>query len=130
MAHIQDRPLSPHLQIWRWHVTMLASIAHRASGVAMYVGVLGLAKWLVLAAIGGELFALYDSILRGPVGQVAIYLIVAAFGYHLCNGLRHLFWDIGKGFTPAFANMTAWAALAIGAVGAPLALFVFLSATP
>jgi succinate dehydrogenase / fumarate reductase cytochrome b subunit len=130
MAHVQERPLSPHLQVWRWHITMLASIAHRASGIAMYVGVLGLAKWLVLAALGGAWFALYDSILRGPIGQVAIYLAVAAFGYHLCNGLRHLFWDVGKGFEPKFANMTAWAALAIGAIGAPLALFLFMSAKP
>ncbi len=109
---------------------MLASIAHRASGVALYVGVLGLAKWLVLAAIGGDLFALYDSILRGPVGQIGIYLVVAAFGYHLCNGLRHLFWDVGQGFKPKVANLTAWAALLIGAVGAPLALYVFMSAAP
>ncbi|MES1204123.1 MAG: succinate dehydrogenase, cytochrome b556 subunit [Pseudomonadota bacterium] len=127
MAHVQDRPLSPHLQIWRWHVTMLASIAHRASGVAMYVGVLGLAGWLLALALGGDLFVTVDTLVRSLLGQVALYTLVAAFGYHLCNGLRHLFWDFGAGFKPAFASMTAWAALAVGVIGAPLALFLLLN---
>jgi succinate dehydrogenase / fumarate reductase, cytochrome b subunit len=124
MAHVQDRPLSPHLQIWRWHVTMLASIAHRASGVAMYAGVIGISVWLLALAHGGEPLAAINTLLASLPGRVGLYVLVAAFGYHLCNGLRHLFWDAGKGFKPATANLTAWLALALGVIGAPLAVYV------
>jgi succinate dehydrogenase / fumarate reductase cytochrome b subunit len=124
MAHVKERPLSPHLQIWRWHVTMLASIAHRASGVAMYAGVLGLAIWLVALSEGGGLLALVNVLLASPIGRVGLYVLIAAFGYHLSNGLRHLFWDVGKGFKPATANLTAWMALALGVIGAPLAVYL------
>ena len=127
MAHGQDRPLSPHLQIWRWHVTMLASIAHRASGVALYLGALGLAIWLLALALDGAAFAAIDALVRSLTGQIALYALVAAFGYHLCNGLRHLFFDVGLGFKPATANKTAWVALALGVIGAPLALFALLN---
>ncbi len=124
MAHVHDRPLSPHLQIWRWHVTMLASIAHRASGVALYAGVIGIAIWLLALAHGGEALAAINTLLASLPGMVGLYVLIAAFGYHLCNGLRHLFWDAGKGFKPATANLTAWLALAAGVIGAPVAVYV------
>lgn len=130
MAHIPDRPLSPHLTAWRWHVTMFASIAHRISGVALYVGALGLAVWLTMLASGGETFAAADEFLRTPLGQIGLYALVAAFGYHLLNGIRHLFWDIGMGFKPTTANQTAWGALFVGAIGVPLALYMLLAAAP
>jgi succinate dehydrogenase / fumarate reductase, cytochrome b subunit len=96
----EDRPLSPHLQIWRWHVTMASSILHRFSGVALYLAAIGLAFWLAAAALGPEVYAPVDAILSSAWGQAGLYLIAAALAYHLANGIRHLVFDTGMGLTP------------------------------
>ncbi|HRO04515.1 MAG TPA: succinate dehydrogenase, cytochrome b556 subunit, partial [Terricaulis sp.] len=81
-----ERPVSPHLQVWRWHVTMLTSILHRFTGVALYGAALGLALWLMAAAAGPEIFGPLAELLHTPLGQIALYLIVAAAAFHLANG--------------------------------------------
>jgi succinate dehydrogenase / fumarate reductase cytochrome b subunit len=65
-----DRPTSPHLQVWRWHITMAASILHRATGVALYVGALILAGWAVALARGPGAFSVYRLLLASPLGQL------------------------------------------------------------
>jgi len=115
-----DRPMSPHLQVWRWHVTMATSILHRATGIALYVGVLLLAGWVVALASGAEAFDTYRALLGSPLGLVVLFGLTVAFLYHLANGVRHLFWDAGKGFEPKTADMTGWAAIAFGVVAAVL----------
>jgi succinate dehydrogenase / fumarate reductase cytochrome b subunit len=110
--------MSPHLQIWRWHVTMAASIATRASGVALYVGLLIVAGWALALALGASAYAGYMSVLASPIGLLVLFGITVSIFYHLAAGLRHLAFDSGKGFLPATANATAWAAFAFGIVAA------------
>lgn len=115
-----DRPMSPHLQVWRWHVTMATSILHRATGVALYVGVLILAGWVIALAAGASAFEAYGALLASPIGLVVLFGLTVAFLYHLANGVRHLFWDGGKGFEPRTADMTGWAVIVFGVVAAVL----------
>jgi len=102
------RPLSPHLQVWRWHATMASSIAHRASGVANYTGAVLIAVWIALVAAGPEAYAPVEALMAGP-GAILVKLILIGFtlslSYHLLNGLRHLAWDMGVGFDPAGSNV-------------------------
>ena len=108
------RPMSPHLQVWRWHVTMAASIATRATGVALYVGLLIVVGWALALAAGPEAYATYAGVLGSPLGLVVLFGLTVSIFYHLAAGVRHLFWDSGKGFLPQTANTTAWAAFICG----------------
>ena len=76
----ENRPIAPHLSVWRWHVTMATSILHRLTGVGLYGAAIGLAIWLIAAAAGPETYAIVDTILSAWYGQVALYLIVALPG--------------------------------------------------
>jgi len=116
----QDRPMSPHVQVWRWHVTMFTSIFHRATGVALYVGALILAGWAIALAAGPDAFSAYHAALGSPLGLLVLFGLTVSFLYHLANGVRHLVWDVGKGFEPKTADMTGWAAIAFGFVAAVL----------
>ncbi len=113
-------PLSPHLQIWRWHITMAASIATRASGVALYVGVLIVAGLAAALAAGPEAYGVYTGLLGSPIGLIVLFGLTVSIFYHLAAGLRHLVFDSGKGFLPATANATAWASFAFAAVASVL----------
>ena len=121
-----NRPVSPHLQVWRWHVTMLSSILHRVSGMALYGAMLLLAMWLLAVAAGPEVYAPIEALLKSGFGQLSLYAVVAAFAYHLANGVRHLVFDAGAGLKPADAETSAWAAI-LFAVAAPLGLWALLS---
>ncbi len=116
------RPMSPHLQVWRWHVTMLASILTRATGIALYVGALILAGWALSLVLGRDAYGSYMAYLTSPLGLLVLFGLTASVFYHLAAGLRHLAWDIGVGFLPRTANATAVAAMAFG-VAAALATF-------
>jgi succinate dehydrogenase / fumarate reductase, cytochrome b subunit len=112
------RPLSPHLQVWRWHVTMATSIFHRASGVALYIGAMLLAGWLAALAAGAEAYDGYMAVLQSPLGLLVLFGITAAACYHLANGIRHLVWDAGKGFSPKTSTASGWATIIAGGIGA------------
>jgi succinate dehydrogenase / fumarate reductase cytochrome b subunit len=114
------KPLSPHLQVWRWHVTMAASIATRATGVALYVGVLIVAVGAATLAAGPDAYGVYIGLLGSPLGLLVLFGLTVSIFYHLAAGLRHLVFDSGKGFLPATANATAWAAFAFAAVASVL----------
>jgi succinate dehydrogenase / fumarate reductase cytochrome b subunit len=92
------RPLSPHLGVYRWQLHMILSILHRATGVALSAGAPLLVLWLWTAAYSPECFAAITGFLKSPFGLVLLFCWSFAFYLHLCNGVRHLFWDIGKGF--------------------------------
>lgn len=111
------RPLSPHLGVWRWHVTMATSIFHRASGVALYIGAMILTGWIAALASGPEGYDGYMAVLQSPLGLLVLFGITAAACYHLANGIRHLVWDAGKGFAPKTSNASGWATIICGAVG-------------
>ncbi len=119
------RPLSPHLQIWRWHVTMATSIFHRATGVALYATTALLVAWLVSLASGPEVYAPVEAFLQGALGQAALFAALVALAYHLANGVRHLAWDTGAHLNPKAAGVSAWLAIAF-AIAAPTALFAYL----
>ena len=94
-----ERPLSPHLQIYKWPLTMATSILHRATGIALAVGTVFLVWWLVAAAIGRAGLRASAMVLRLVARNRASCSAGAfRFFYHLCNGIRHLVWDAGYGF--------------------------------
>ncbi len=96
--------MSPHLSVWRWHITMASSIANRATGVALYVGALIAAAWAVSLASGPEAYAGFKAVLGSPLGLVVMFGLTLSFFYHLANGVRHLVWDAGHGFDVKSAN--------------------------
>jgi len=110
------RPLSPHLSIYRWPVTMVLSICHRASGVAMSVGLLAYAAWLMAASGEANSYDKVTAVLGSLPGRILLIAWSAAFFLHLANGIRHLAWDLGFGFEPGRANATGWSAVAIAAL--------------
>ncbi|MDR3506598.1 MAG: succinate dehydrogenase, cytochrome b556 subunit [Caulobacteraceae bacterium] len=112
------RPLSPHMQVWRWHITMLGSILHRATGVALYGGAVILAGWVASLAAGPDVFGAYKAILGSILGKLVLFGLTFSIFFHLANGLRHLAWDAGKGFEPRTADMTGAAAIAFAAAAA------------
>lgn len=93
-----DRPLSPHLQVYRLQITSALSISHRITGFILSAGLFILVAVLYALAFDPELFRWSTGLAKTTLGQVALYLWAFCLYYHLCNGIRHLFWDIGKGF--------------------------------
>ncbi len=92
------RPLSPHIQIYRWTLTMVLSILHRATGVALYAGTVLLAGWLLAAASGEEAYAVVQSISTAWYGRLVLFGYSWALFHHMFGGLRHFIWDTGRGF--------------------------------
>ncbi len=111
-----SRPLSPHLQIYRLPLLALLSISHRITGSALVVGTLVLTWWLVAAATGPEAFAQASAVLGSIPGQILLFGWTAALFYHLVNGLRHVWWDIGRGLELHQAYMSGWLTLAAAAL--------------
>lgn len=103
-----ERPLSPHLSIYRWPITMTLSILHRATGVAMAVGFLVLAAWLVSAASGDAEYARFMATMSTLAGRLLLIGWSFAFFYHLMNGIRHFVWDTGRGLEKRQATRSAW----------------------
>ncbi len=106
------RPLSPHLQVYRWYLTMALSIAHRASGVALACGLVLLTWWLLALASGEEAFATVEWWKDSVLGVLVLFGYTFVLTFHLGNGIRHLVWDMGFGFDPEFARLSGLAVLA------------------
>lgn len=104
---VDKRPLSPHLQIWRFTPTMAASITHRGTGVALYVGNILLALWALSLVVSPALFAPFSALIASPVGTVIFFLYAWALIFHLIGGLRYLYYDRGRGMAPKTATMMA-----------------------
>lgn len=115
-SKLRPRPMSPYVSVWRWHVTMAASILHRVTGVGLYVAALLVAGWALSLAAGPGAYDQFRLILGSPLGKLVLIGITFSLFYHLGNGVRHLVWDFGSGFQPKTADMTAWAALAFAAI--------------
>jgi succinate dehydrogenase / fumarate reductase cytochrome b subunit len=103
---LKPRPLSPHLQIYRWPVTMGTSILHRVTGVGLALGTLILAWWLVAAAMGADAYAVFESAAFHWFGRFVLFGFTVSLVYHALNGIRHLFWDMGYGYAVPTANKT------------------------
>ncbi len=107
-----ERPMSPHTSIWRWHVTMAASILTRLSGVGLYAGFLLGAVWAVSLASGEAAYARFEAVVGSPFGLLVLFLLTIGVWYHTAAGVRHLVFDAGRGYHPTTANQTAWAVIA------------------
>lgn len=110
------RPLSPHLQVYRPQLTSVLSIVHRLSGVALGVGTLLLVYWLAAAAAGPDAFESAQSFVGSFFGQLLLFGWTVALYYHLCNGIRHLVWDIGFGFELDDVYRSGWTVVVVTAV--------------
>jgi succinate dehydrogenase / fumarate reductase cytochrome b subunit len=114
-----QQPLSPHLGIYRWQLTMTLSILHRITGVGLAVGAVLLVSWFGSAADGVAAFAKFQGFLGSPVGLIMLFGCSVALFYHLCNGIRHLWWDTGRGlelksvYASGYAVLVATAALTV-----------------
>lgn len=94
----QARPLSPHIQIYKWQITSVLSILHRFTGIALCGGLVGFITWVYLLSLGASDYVYGMFLLRSPLGQFFLWSILFSFNYHFLNGLRHLAWDMGFGF--------------------------------
>jgi succinate dehydrogenase / fumarate reductase cytochrome b subunit len=90
-----ERPLSPHLSIYRPVLTMVMSILHRIAGIALYFGTLLLVWWLVAAAWSAEAFATVQGFMGSPLGHLILVGYTWTLMHHLLGGIRHFLWDFG-----------------------------------
>ncbi|MBC7282421.1 succinate dehydrogenase, cytochrome b556 subunit [Hoeflea sp.] len=108
----QNRPLSPHLSIYKQYPTMVMSILHRLTGMALYAGTLLVAWWLVAAASGPDYFDWVNGILGSFLGRMVLFGYTWALLHHLLGGIRHFIWDTGHGLDPQTSTKMAWATIA------------------
>jgi succinate dehydrogenase / fumarate reductase cytochrome b subunit len=120
-----NRPLSPHLEVYRPQWTMVLSITHRITGVALTLGAVLVVWWLLAAATGPEAFALADGVLTSIPGTLALLGSAWALCYHAANGVRHLVWDMGYGFELGTAERSGYAVVAASVV---LTLLIVIAA--
>ena len=106
-----SRPISPHIGIYKKQITSVLSILHRLTGVALYVETLLLIVFLLVVAYSPLSYETLHGYLASPIGQIALFGWTFAFFFHLLNGIRHLFWGMGKGFAIPTVNKTGWLAI-------------------
>ena len=100
------QPLSPHLSVYRWQITNTLSILHRLSGLVLFLAAFDFAIWLGSIALGGDAYAGVSRIFSTNILLIIWALVSLSFFYHLLNGIRHLLWDIGKGFEASHVKFT------------------------
>ncbi len=125
MSH--PRPLSPHLQVYRFQSQMMLSITHRISGVALCAGALALLYWVLALASGPERYAQAVGLFGSTPGLILQMIFSLALFYHLANGIRHLFWDAGRGYQIDFALKTGWVVVAAALLMTAILWFLILS---
>ena len=104
----RERPLSPHLQVYRPQITSVMSILHRVTGGALAVGTLLLVYWLVAIAGGPDTYDAAQAVVGSIIGRLLLLAWSWALFYHLANGIRHLLWDAGKGFELRTVSIGGW----------------------
>jgi len=102
----KKQPLSPHLSIYRWQITSTLSILHRLSGLVLFLAAFDFAIWLGSIALGGDTYVGVRSFFSTNILVVIWVLVSLSFFYHFLNGIRHLLWDIGKGFEESQVKLT------------------------
>jgi len=109
--HTSNRPLSPHLQIYRPVISMVMSIFHRITGTMLYLGMIVLAWWLIAAASGPDYFAVAMDWIGSPIGYLILLGLSWAVFHHALGGLRHFLWDTGRGFAIPTVLGLSWATI-------------------
>lgn len=123
LGAVDARPMSPHLGIWRWHITMWGSILHRATGVILHLAAFVIAVWWAVAlASGPGPYADFLAVAGSWFGRLVFFGLALSFFYHLANGVRHLVWDSGRGVEVRWANQSG-AAVMIFAAAATAVVF-------
>ena len=107
----RPRPLSPHLSIYMFTLTMAMSIAHRITGGALYVGVLLLAWFLIAASADAAAFGAFSAFIQSIIGRLVLFGFTWALFHHLIGGIRHLIWDAGYGMDAPLRDQLAWATM-------------------
>ena len=105
----RPRPLSPHLQVYRPQISSVLSILHRATGIALCLGMVVVGWWLIAAASGPDAYARFHNCADSLIGRIVLLGWAFALFYHTLAGIRHLFWDAGHGFSIAATNRSGWA---------------------
>jgi len=118
-----ERPLSPHIFIYKPTLTMMMSIAHRITGAALYFGTLLLAWWLLAAATGPNAYAGIGAFMSSVVGRLLLFGYTWALMHHMLGGIRHLIWDTGRGFGPAEREWLAVATL-VGSISLTILIWI------
>lgn len=122
-----DRPLSPHLQVYRPQLTSVLSILHRGTGIALTVGALYLAVWVICASASSpKAYATFQSFNMSILGRIVLGGWLFSAFYHLCNGIRHLFWDAGYGFELKDAYRSGWIVVAVSLIATAVSWIVGL----
>jgi succinate dehydrogenase / fumarate reductase cytochrome b subunit len=120
-----NRPLSPHLQVYRPQLTSLLSVTHRGTGVLLSLGIPFIVYWLWALAAGPEAYSTALGLFGSLIGRLLLLGWSFSFIYHLCNGIRHLFWDAGMGLELEDAYRSGWAVVGASFV---LTLAVWIAA--
>lgn len=110
------RPMSPHLQIWRWHPTMLSSILHRASGIILFVAILKICIFLAVLSGGPKTFTDWSGLVYSPLGAFSFFAVTGLISFHWLNGIKYLIWDSGKLMNPKTANVISVAIIALATI--------------
>jgi len=101
-----NSPLSPHLQIYRWHISSLLSITHRISGVINFLALILIFFWLIFLSLGENNYQSFLLIINSFIGKFILIGFTWSMSFHLLSGIRHLVWDLGYGFEIKTANIT------------------------
>ena len=123
-----NRPLSPHLQVYRPQITSVLSITHRATGIVLAGGAVLFSYWIMAATYGPDAFSTAQAVLGSWFGQFVLWGMTFSLFYHLGNGIRHLAWDIGWGYELDKMRMSGWLTVIFAVAMTVLALIIAYSA--
>jgi succinate dehydrogenase / fumarate reductase cytochrome b subunit len=125
MAEMQarERPISPHMQIYRWPLPMMMSILHRITGAGLYAGTLLMAWWLIAAGEGPNAYAKFSGFIGSWFGRLILFGYTWALIHHMLGGIKHLIWDLGYGFGPVEREWLTVATL-VGSIGFTVLIWI------
>ena len=109
----KERPISPHLQVYKPQITSVLSIFHRITGVALTFGLILSVAWIFTLSLGEEYFEYFSLFIKSWFGLLILFVFTFALNYHFCNGIRHLFWDAGYGYEIETVHKSGLAVLGV-----------------
>ena len=119
-----ERPLSPHLQVYKWQLSSLLSITHRLTSIINLAGISLFAAWICMLFFGEHIYIYFETFAKTFIGKFIFIGFSWSFSYHLLNGVRHLFWDMGYGYDLKTANLSGFIVLTLSFVLTLLAWIV------